>query len=471
MSSPSRFGRDEEYGDVHDIRDGTKYVAEFTGTFLLTLVVVLSGGSAISIAVVLMILIYALAGVSGGHLNPAVTFGILLLGKLPGGIKTALVYFTSQLLGALFGATMGNMLMTNGHDSAHIIPPEGQSWGYTCAAEIIYTAFLVFTVFNVACSTGNSGNQFYGVAIGCTIIAGGLSTGGCFNPAVVFGINSSRLFWNSDVNPTSTLLYIICQLLGTVCAWQDFTHIRPEDGNTYIKAITGRTMSKVYSEIMGTFYLVMTILFASHGAKPELAGFAIGASLTAGVYSLGSVSGANFNPAVTLTIIASGRNKMSITSLLPYLIGQFAGAFMAVAVAYFVMPGHYVHIGPINEHEIHAALTAEFIFTGLLMYTILCLATCPSGTPTELFAIAIGGCIVVAADGIGSISGAVLNPVVAISADVHKMMFEGFEGNFENFGQSGWYSIAEILGGIAAVCLFRITHAKEYTHTDGYNRF
>merc|ERR1719446_304958 len=96
---------------------------------------------------------------------------------------------------------------------------------------MIYTFMLCFVVLNVACSNAHAGkNQFYGLAIGFVIVAGGYGaghiSGGCFNPAVAFGIDIS----SAKLGFGWCLAYSLFELIGSGLAVALFKVIRPCGG-------------------------------------------------------------------------------------------------------------------------------------------------------------------------------------------------------------------------------------------------
>ena len=176
------------------------FAAEFLGTFVLVFTVVcnvLAGDpnwSPTSIACSLMVMIYATGGVSGGHLNPAVTFAVTLVtndwsGKFLG-------YWLSQVLGGVAAGFAACSLHTT---VANIEAKAPYQTSHALMAELIYTFMLAFTVLSVAVSkrnnSGKDGNNFYALAIAWTIVAGGYAVGGvsgaAFNPAVAIGLDIS----------------------------------------------------------------------------------------------------------------------------------------------------------------------------------------------------------------------------------------------------------------------------------------
>src|SRR5215216_1226866 len=119
-------------------------------------------------------------------------------------------------------------------------------------------------------------------------------------------------------------------------------------------------MQNYLTEFLGTFFLVLTIGLTVLSGSP-LAPLAIGATLMVMVYMGGHVSGAHYNPAVTLAIFLRG--KLPARDVLPYWVAQVAGAVVAAAIARWVIMGRGVSATAIPANQIFAALLVEFLFT------------------------------------------------------------------------------------------------------------
>jgi aquaporin Z len=170
-----------------------KYIAEFIGTFFLVLTIgctVIGGGSGVipplAIGAALMVMVYAGGHISGGHYNPAVTLGVLIRGKVSA--ADAVPYILAQLAGAAL-ATMAIKFLRAGV----AVTPMAPNLGPALLAEFLFTFALVYVVLNAATAEGTSGNSFYGLAIGMTVMTGAFAvgdiSGGAFNPAVALGIS------------------------------------------------------------------------------------------------------------------------------------------------------------------------------------------------------------------------------------------------------------------------------------------
>merc|ERR1719378_1421538 len=126
-------------------------------------------------------------------------------------------------------------------------------------AEILYTFMLCFVVLNVAAAKKNNPepnkNQFYGLAIGFVIVAGGYAagniSGGAFNPAVALGIDIS-----SKGLGYYGWMYTLFEFLGAALAAGYFRLVRPDEFGSSFEYSLG---TKLASEFIGTFYLVLTV--------------------------------------------------------------------------------------------------------------------------------------------------------------------------------------------------------------------
>src|ERR1043165_5602903 len=95
-------------------------------------------------------------------------------------------------------------------------------------------------------------------------------------------------------------------------------------------------MNKYIAEFIGTCFLVLTIGLTVLAGPGVIAPLAIGSGLMVMVYAGGHVSGAHFNPAVTLAVFLRGR--CSKVDVVPYVIAQLAAAVLAALVVKFLRP-------------------------------------------------------------------------------------------------------------------------------------
>jgi aquaporin Z len=180
-----------------------KLIVEFIGTFFLVFTVgqtVKSPDTAalapLAIGSALMVMVYAGGHFSGGHYNPAVTLGVTLRGKATW--ADAGPYMVAQVLGAL--AAAGLVIFIKGDATpAATAAVTGTQYGILSKliVEFLFTFALVYVVLNSATAKGTSGNSFYGLAIGFTVMVGAFAvgpvSGGAFNPAVAVGVTTMGL--------------------------------------------------------------------------------------------------------------------------------------------------------------------------------------------------------------------------------------------------------------------------------------
>jgi len=438
-------------------------VAEFLGTYILVLTVgcnVLAqtpvwGG--VSIACSLMVMIYALGGVSGANFNPAVSFALGMTKKMSW--DKVGMYMGVQLLG---GLAAGFTYSTVFGSSFILAPTEGHTFVQAALAEIIYTFMLCFIVLNVACSNRDGGgkNQYYGLAIGFVIVAAAYSGGaismGCFNPAVAFGIDIS----SGHKGLGNCLTYSLCEFVGAALAAVFFWVVRPDepDAPFRIGSMEGDQYplaSKLVSEFLGTFMLVLTVGLNVLN-ESTAAVFSIASSLMCMIFALGSVSGAHFNPAVTVAIMASGRNKISTKEGGMYMAVQILAGICASFMYALMKGGQTFQLKPATSTW-PQAMFGEFMYTFVLAFVVLSVATVKKeNVLSEFFGLAIGMCVTTGGLAIGSLSGGSLNPAVSFGISTSHIIGGG------GFYPCLIYSVVELIAGVAAAGVFMVTAREEY---------
>ena len=203
--------------------------------------------------------------------------------------------------------------------------------------------------------------------------------------------------------------------------------------------------AKLITEFIGTFFLTLTICLAVvfESAVPALAPFAIASTLMVMIYAGGHVSGAHYNPVVTISIYLRGACDKS--EIAPYIASQLAAASMAAVIASNVfMQGEYDGGGMVMETV--PALAAELIFTFALVYVILNVATSESTEGNGYYGAAIALVVLAGALTVGSISGASFNPAVSVS-----LILTGPLG----VADSWMHFVPQLAGGISAAYVFK----------------
>ncbi len=206
-------------------------------------------------------------------------------------------------------------------------------------------------------------------------------------------------------------------------------------------------MAKYLTEFLGTFFLVLTIGLSSLRGSP-MAPFAIGLGLMALVYMGGHVSGAHYNPAVSLSFLIRGR--MDARDLVPYWMAQLVGAGAAALTVWIVTGGTYAPV-PGAEASTIGALLVEVLFTFALVLVILHVATTKATEGNAYYGLAIGVVIAAAAFAGGPISGGAFNPAVGLGPTVIAAVLGN--GTWDSL----WlYLVGPFTGAAAAVWVFTL---------------
>lgn len=205
-------------------------------------------------------------------------------------------------------------------------------------------------------------------------------------------------------------------------------------------------MQNYLTEFLGTFFLVLTIGLTVLSGSP-LAPLAIGSSLMIMVYMGGHVSGAHYNPAVTLAVYLRG--KMASTGeTIGYMVSQVLGAIAAALIVYFIT-GKTFAPAPGADVSPAAAVLVEFLYTFALALVVLNSAASAKTHGNSFYGLAIGFTIVVAAFAGGGISGGAFNPAVGIGPILVNSLISGGPA-----GQLWLYLVGPLFGGAAAAAVF-----------------
>ena len=211
-------------------------------------------------------------------------------------------------------------------------------------------------------------------------------------------------------------------------------------------------------ELIGTAALFLTIGSVVLGGEPAvgvLGPIAVASILTAVIYAGGPISGAHYNPAITIGFWLRG--SFPASGIVPYLLAQLAGVALAAFAAMHLFDG--VRAEPMDYASIGASrvMLAEFLLTFVLAFVILCVATAPGAAGNQYYGMAIGLVVLGGAITVGSVSGAVFNPAVAVG-----MAWIGAV----DWAQSWMLFIPQFAGAALAAIVFLTLYGDELGEQD-----
>lgn len=212
-------------------------------------------------------------------------------------------------------------------------------------------------------------------------------------------------------------------------------------------------MRKYITEFIGALLFVFCIGLIVTPGRQALAPLMIGAALMVLVYMGGHVSGAHYNPAVTLAVFLRG--KLPTGEVLPYMAAQILGGILGAYFAQMIL-GQTFAPAPADTATTFTVLFTEAVFTFMLALTVLNVATSRHTQGNSYYGLAIGFVIAVAVFAGGPISGGVYNPAVGIGAS----LVNGFVGAGD-LTKLWLYLVGPFLGGAVAALVFKIQEGPE----------
>lgn len=471
------------------------YLAELVGTFLITVTYACNpptwgsglGGlsdpvwSITSTAFMWTALIYAFRHVSGAQLNPSVTMGLLIAGRMTAQRALAFVFF--QLIGAV-GAMFAIYGMNQATERATAIlgPHEGCSWFQVGLVEVLYSALTCFVYLSCAASVVNNPlkrqNGFIGYAVGFSVIAGGYAcwevSRAVLNTAIAISIAIVAASVGSSVMPA--FYYILFDVLGALLGVGFFAAVRPREfrrSDLQVQAGTPPVglSQAVLAEFIGTFYIILTKALSrlSPAADSLPDAWAVLAVVVCMSCSLRDISGGHFNPAVTLSAWST-RRSMALKNAVAAITIQIIAGVAAAAVSDMyrerigLSKGQAHTVGTVGmaerSYSQESVMTAEFVFTFLVCYTVLATGLVPpvplQKQPNNAAGIAYGAVQSMVEFSTKNLSSSSMNPAVVIAFEILCVRGGGD-------ARPHWRVIgSEVAGAVFAAGCFFVTHAALY---------
>lgn len=200
-------------------------------------------------------------------------------------------------------------------------------------------------------------------------------------------------------------------------------------------------MKKLFIELFGTYFLVLIIGLSS--GNP----IAVGFGLMVLVYCGAHISGAHYNPAVTLAMLV--QKEISPLDSVKYFLSQTLGSTLAALSICLINTN--MQVQPVLGDSIYPIFFSEIIFTFLLVFVILNVATHPNLKGNSFYGLAIGLTVMAGIFSVGPISGAVFNPAVSLGPSIIDIV----TGNGISHYFLWYYIVFPLIGSILAVLSFK----------------
>lgn len=206
-------------------------------------------------------------------------------------------------------------------------------------------------------------------------------------------------------------------------------------------------MKKYMTELIGTFFLVLVIGLTGNP-------IAIGSILMVMVYMGGHISGAHYNPAVTLAMLV--RKKINSQEAMMYMIFQIVGATLAATTFYILTNKTFAPAPGGNYTYEIKPLLIEIMFTFALVMVIMSSATAKKTQGNSFYGLSIGFTVLAAAFAGGPISGGAYNPAVGIGPILIDTIMGG-----NGIGNLWIYILGPCLGAVIAAYMYNFVESED----------
>jgi aquaporin Z len=206
-------------------------------------------------------------------------------------------------------------------------------------------------------------------------------------------------------------------------------------------------MNKYLTELIGTFFLVLVIGMTGNP-------LAIGAILMVMIYMGGNISGAHYNPAVTLAVFMRG--KIDAKDMMVYWVFQIIGAILAAFVV-FVLTTKTLQVVPAVGRDAVKIILCEVLGTFALVSVVLNVATTKKAAGNSYYGLAIGFTVLACAFAFGPVSGGAFNPAVALGPQIVDAIKGGSSIAYCLYYLGGCFG-----GAAIAAIVFKICNPDEY---------
>eukprot|EP00927_Polykrikos_kofoidii_P067243 TRINITY_DN62758_c0_g1_i1.p1 TRINITY_DN62758_c0_g1~~TRINITY_DN62758_c0_g1_i1.p1 ORF type:complete len:238 (-),score=28.08 TRINITY_DN62758_c0_g1_i1:69-782(-) len=209
--------------------------------------------------------------------------------------------------------------------------------------------------------------------------------------------------------------------------------------------------SRYLAEFIGTYLLVLTIGL-NVIAESVCTAIAVGFVLSAMVYAFGPLSGAHFNPSVTLAVVLRGlflrQKNLEMTAL--YMPVQLLAGWLA-GLSYYRIRGTAFHLTAVGLYSWKSVVLLEVLYSAALCYIVLGVTS--SVKERHVSGLAVGFTVLSAAVTIGGVSGCCLNPAVSFAASSSSALQLGFSEGFRMFLT---YFLSPFVGSAVGLVLYAL---------------
>ena len=209
--------------------------------------------------------------------------------------------------------------------------------------------------------------------------------------------------------------------------------------------------TKLITEFIGTFFLCLVVALNANAGVANL--IAIGSILMVMVYAGGHISGAHYNPAVTLAVLVRGR--IATGEAIMYWVAQIIGGVVAALIAQSVF-GSMGSGGSAMSMGTTPGLVGEILGTFALAYVVLNVATSKATAGNSYYGLAIGFTVLTSAYAGGGISGGAYNPAVGLGPSIFDTMMGG-----SSISHVWLYLVGPFVGGALAATMFKFLNPDE----------
>jgi len=211
--------------------------------------------------------------------------------------------------------------------------------------------------------------------------------------------------------------------------------------------MTDTMQHKLTTEFIGTFFLSLTVCTAAvYGSAGDYAPFAIASVLMVMIYAGGHISGAHYNPAVTVSVYLRGACDKD--DVLPYIASQIVAAVSAALIVERFLSSKTPDPTPEMFELGTEAVVAELLFTFALAYVILNVATTESTSGNGYYGAAIALVVLAGAMTVGSISLGSFNPAVTSALIVSGKV---------SLADSWMHFAPQFIGAVLATYVYKFT--------------